>query len=163
MLPDPEFIYLFNCASIDVSYCLGVYQAQVSKEQFWEITVDYLDSLIATLQRTNPTIRFGLFSAQGASRRERGFMRFAKAKGRAENLLLDSSLAEKYIFRPGFIKPGRNHYNATISAKAFEQIYRIFPAIGIDAEILAKAIVDVGLHGHEKTVFENRDLRMFID
>ena len=84
-------------------------------------------------------------------------------KGRAENLLLRSQLAEKFIFRPGYIKPGPKHLNTTISAKAFEPIYRLFPAIGVDAEVLAKAIVDVGLQGHEKTVFENRDLRMFIN
>ena len=29
-----------------VLYCLGVYQAHVSKEQFWEITVRYLEELI---------------------------------------------------------------------------------------------------------------------
>jgi len=107
-------------------YCLGVYQAQVSKEKFWEITVDYLDALIRTLEKTNPEIRFCLFSAQGASRSERGFMRFAKAKGRAENLLLGSKLAEKFIFRPGYIKPGAKHLNTTISAKAFEPFYRLF-------------------------------------
>ena len=144
-------------------YGLGIYQAQVSKEKFWEITVDYLDALIKTLEKTNPEIRFCLFSAQGASRSERSFMRFAKAKGRAENLLLRSQLAEKFIFRPGYIKPGPKHLNTTISAKAFEPIYRLFPAIGVDAEVLAKAIVDVGLQGQEKTVFENRDLRMFIN
>jgi hypothetical protein len=144
-------------------YCLGVYQAQVSKEKFWEITVDYLDALIRTLEETNPEIRFCLFSAQGASRSERSFMRFAKAKGRAENLLLCSQLGEKFIFRPGYIKPGPKHLNTTISAKAFEPIYRLFPTIGVDAVDLAKAIVDVGLQGHEKTVFENRDLRTFVN
>jgi uncharacterized protein YbjT (DUF2867 family) len=144
-------------------YCLGVYQAQVSKEKFWEITVDYLDALIKTLEKISPEIRFCLFSAQGASRSERSFMRFAKAKGRAENLLLCSRLANKFIFRPGYIKPGPKHLNTTISAKVFEPIYRLFPAIGVDADVLAKAIVDVGLQGHERTVFENRDLRMFIN
>jgi len=144
-------------------YCLGVYQAQVSKEKFWEITVDYLDALIRSLERSNPEIRFCLFSAQGASTSERSFMRFAKAKGRAENLLLGSKLAEKFILRPGYISPGPNHLNTTISAKIFEPVYRLFPAIGVDAEILAKAIVDVGIQGHERTILENRDLRTFIN
>jgi len=144
-------------------YCLGVYQAQVSKEKFWEVTVDYPRALIKTLGKISPQIRFCLFSAQGASRSERGFMRFARAKGRAENLLLASQLAEKYIFRPGYIKPGPRHLNTTISAKAFEPIYRLFPSIGIDAEVLAEAIVAVGIEGHEKTVLENRDLRAFVN
>jgi hypothetical protein len=133
----------------------------VSKEKFWEITVDYLDALIKTLEQTSPEIRFCLMSAQGASPSERSFMRFANAKGRAENLLLGSQLADKFIFRPGYINPGAKHSNMTISAKVFEPIYRLFPSIGVDASALANAIVKVGLQGYEKTVLENSDLRAF--
>ena len=48
-------------------YCVGVYQGQVSKGQFWEITVDYLQALISALEQSNKDLRFCLFSAQGAS------------------------------------------------------------------------------------------------
>jgi len=150
-----------NLSEIDICfYCLGVYQAQVSKEKFWEITVDYLAALTKALEQTGPDIRFCLMSAQGASPSERSLMRFANAKGRAEKLLLDSQLAEKFIFRPGYIKPGPKQSNMTLSAKAFEPLYRLFPAIGVDAIDLANAMVEVGLRGHEKTVLENRDLRV---
>jgi uncharacterized protein YbjT (DUF2867 family) len=142
-------------------YCLGVYQAEVSKEEFWEITVDYLDALVETLGRNKPDIRFCLFSAQGASTSGRSFMRFANAKGRAENILLGSNLAEKFVFRPGYIRPGQSHLNSTLSARIFEPIYRVLPVIGVDANVLAKAIVDVGIRGHDKVVLENRDLKMF--
>ena len=142
-------------------YCLGVYQAEVSKEEFWEITVNYLDALVETLGRNNPDIRFCLFSAQGASTSGRSFMRFANAKGRAENILLGSNLAEKFVFRPGYIRPGKSHLNSTLSARIFEPIYRVLPVIGVDANVLAKAIVDVGIRGHDKVVVENRDLKMF--
>ena len=142
-------------------YCLGVYQTQVSKEKFWEITADYLDALIKIVEKINRKIRFCLFSAQGASSSEGSFMRFANAKGRAENLRLDSQLLEKYVFRPGYIRPGPKKLNTTWSAKAFEPIYRLFPAIGVDAEVLAKAIVEVGIKGYEKTILENQDLRLF--
>jgi len=149
-------------ANIDVClYCLGVYQARVTKKQFWEITVDYLETLVRAFERTNRNVRFCLFSAQGASTSERSPIRFAKAKGRAENVLLASQLAEKYIFRPGFIMPGPRSRNATLSARLFEPIYRLFPMIGIDAPALAGVMVDVGLNRHEMTVFENRDMRMF--
>jgi uncharacterized protein YbjT (DUF2867 family) len=153
-----------DLSEIDIClYCLGVYQAQVSKEKFWEITVDYLASLIGTLERASPAARFCLFSAQGASTSERSLMGFAKAKGRAENLLLESRLAEKYVFRPGYIKPGPGNANTTLSAKAFEPLYRLFPAIGVDAEVLANAMLVVGLAGDERTVLENRDIRMFAE
>lgn len=147
---------------VDVCFfCLGVYQAKVSKVQFWEITVNYIAALVSAFERTNKNVRFCLFSAQGASTSERSFIRFAKAKGRAENILLASELAEKYIFRPGFIMPGPQSKNATLSAKLFEPVYRLFPIIGIDAPELARVMIDVGLNAHELTIFENRDLRAF--
>ncbi len=142
-------------------YCLGVYQSHVSKEQFWEITVDYLAALLRTFERTNKTVRFCLFSALGASTSERSPIRFAKAKGRAENILLASELAEKYIFRAGFILPGRRSENVPLSSKMFGPVYRLFPKIGIDAPELARVMIDVGMNSHEKTFLENRDLRAF--
>lgn len=96
-------------------YCLGVYQGQVSKELFWEITVDYLTALIHTLEQVNREITFCLFSAQGADPSERSMMRFAKAKGRAEKRLLESQIEKAYIFRPGFIMPGRKRPKLTFS------------------------------------------------
>jgi nucleoside-diphosphate-sugar epimerase len=142
-----------------VFYCLGVYQAKVSKKQFWKITVDYLDALVQVLERANNTMRFCLFSAQGASASEKSLIRFAKAKGRAENILLASRLEEKYIFRPGYIMPGPASKNVTISARLFEPIYRLVPVIGIDASELARVMIDVGINRHDMTIFENRDLR----
>ena len=138
---------------VDVCYfCLGVYQAKVSKELFWEITVEYLAALVSAIERANKNARFCLFSAQGASTSERSFIRFARAKGRAENILLASELAEKYIFRPGFIMPGPNSKNATLSAKLFEPFYRLFPMIGIDATELASVMINVGLNTHKLTI-----------
>lgn len=140
-------------------YCLGVYQAQVSKDQFWEITVAYLSALIDAFERSNRAVRFCLFSAQGASTSEKSPFRFAKAKGRAENILMASALSETHAFRPGFIMPGPSRKNATLSARLFEPIYRLFPGIGIDAPRLARVMIDVGIKGHDKVIFENRDLR----
>lgn len=142
-----------------VFYCLGVYQAKVSKRQFWEITVDYLAALAQNIEQSNKHVRFCLFSAQGASTTERSPIRFARAKGRAENILLASGIKEKYIFRPGFIMPGPKFKSVTLSARLFEPVYRLFPMIGIDAPQLARVMVDIGINRHEMTVFENRDIR----
>ena len=150
-------------ADIDVVYyCLGVYQAQASKAQFWEITVDYLDALVRSFERTNKNVRFCLFSAQGASSSGKSPFRFARAKGHAENVLLASELAEKYVFRPGFIKPGPQSKNVTLSATLFDPIYRLFPRIGIDAPDLAGVMIDVGINQYNKSVLENRDMRNYV-
>ena len=149
-------------ASVDgCFYCLGVYQAHVSKAQFWHVTVDYLEALVRTLERVNKDVRFCLFSAQGASTSERSPLRFAKAKGRAENILFASGISERYAFRPGYILPGPQNQNTTLSAKLIAPLYRLFPVLGIDAPDLARAMIDVGINRNKRTIFENRDLRKF--
>lgn len=140
-------------------YCLGVYQNKVPKETFWEITVDYLDALLGTLERVNTSITFCLFSAQGADPNERSPFLFAKAKGRAEKILSDSKISTRYIFRPGFINPAKKSKKSMVSVWAFRLFYKLVPSIGIDASELAKVMVNVSLNGNEKYLLENRDLR----
>jgi len=140
-------------------YCLGVYQTRVPKDRFWEITVDYLRALIRTLERVNKKITFCLFSAQGADQSERTPLLFGKAKGRAEKKLLESGVKKVYIFRPGFINPGRKSAMKGLSLWAIKPFYKIFPFIGIDAFDLAKVMIYVGVNGSEINVFENKSLR----
>jgi len=140
-------------------YCLGVYQSQVSKEKYWEITVNYLVALITTLERINKEIRFCLFSALGADTQERLPILFTKAKGRADQRLLESNIQKKYIFRPGFINPGKKSAIGGIYLWGFKPFYHLFPFTGIDVKGLAKVMVHVGLNDCEQTIFNNWDLR----
>ena len=72
-------------ADVDICfYCLGVYQTQVNKEQFWEITVDYQVALVDAIEKVDKEVTFCLLSAQGADPTENSAIRFAKAKGRDE-------------------------------------------------------------------------------
>lgn len=143
-------------------YCLGVYQNQVSAETFWEITVDYLSALINALELVNRNLTFCLFSAQGADQTEKSPFRFAKAKGRAEKILLGSSIHQKYVFRPGFIKPGRKSATAGWSGWIAEQFYKLIPVIGIDAVDLATVMINAGLNGSSSSILSNREMRNLV-
>lgn len=140
-------------------YCLGVYQGQVTKEMFWQITVGYLEALLGSLEKVNPDIRFCLFSGRGASPFERSPMMYPNAKGRAEAKLSASSLKGKYIFRPGIIAPGKVASKQTLSTRLFEPIYKVLPFLGIDAPDLAKVMVSTGLVGGADKVLENDKMR----
>lgn len=140
-------------------YCLGVYQNQVEADKFWEITVDYLAALISSLERVNREIIFCLFSSRGADPSEKSLFRFAKAKGRAERILSDSSILQKYAFRPGLIKPGRKKAQTGWSGGIAQLIYKLIPWIGIDATDLAKVMLKVGLNGNSKSLLSNREMR----
>jgi uncharacterized protein YbjT (DUF2867 family) len=147
-------------ADVDVCYyCLGVYQNQVKKSLFWEITVDYVSALIKAFEKINPDVRFCLFSAQGADQTEKAPFLFGKAKGRAERVLLDSTLSEKHIFRPGFINPGQVTPKFMWSMAIFKPIYKLLPFIGIDAEKLAEVMVTIGISGSKEQVYENSVMR----
>jgi len=76
-------------------YCLGVYQNQVTKEQFYEITCDYQKALTDVLEKTSPHMTFGLFGARGADPDEKSPLLFARVKGRAEKLLSQTSFPRK--------------------------------------------------------------------
>jgi uncharacterized protein YbjT (DUF2867 family) len=149
-------------AGVDLClYCLGVYQNDVPKDVFWRITCDYQSALVHTLERVSPDLSFCLFGAQGASPNERSLFRFANAKGRAERMLFEANLRRKYVFRPGYIHPSRPPDNGRRSYAFFVPIYRLFPFTGIDAIDLARVMVEVGLSGSDRTVFENRHIRSY--
>lgn len=140
-------------------YCLGVYQNAVGREQFWHITVNYVKALIECFEKTNPLIKFCLFSAQGAKLDGSSWFRFGNAKGAAEKILLDSQITDKFIFRPGYINPGKNTNRFSIFEYIFKPLFLIAPFIGINDSDLAKCMVEVGLKKNEKQILENGDLR----
>lgn len=140
-------------------YCLGVYQGTVSTATFWEVTCTYLKALIEALERTNTDMTFCLSSAQGADPRERSPFLFAKAKGRAERVLLESRIQRKYAFRPGYIRPGRKTSKSRVPDWLVRPFYRLVPAIGIDAADLARVMVHVGVNGFDHAVLHNGEMR----
>jgi len=143
-------------------YCLGVYQSQVSKDDFWKITVEFLRALLEELSKTNNTLTFCLFSAQGANPEGKSVFRSGNAKGEAENLLSESKIKNKYIFRPGFINPGRKSAMAGFSLYVYKFLYKLIPSIGIDSADLAKAMIKIGTTQGKRYIFENRDIRRLV-
>ena len=148
-------------------YCLGVYQGQVHKETFIKITCDYQKALTDRLEELSPDCCFVLFSATGADPSEKSRALFARAKGKAENLLMETNFPIKYIFRPGYIHPTGERKPTGLAYKillpVMKIVYRLFPAIGIDDRDLASAMVNIGLSQSAKSgVYENKQIKDFI-
>lgn len=143
-----------------IIHCLGVYQNNVPKDEFWTVTVGYLDALLAKLAELKADPRFCLMGAQGADPTEKSPFLFAKAKGRAEAHLMASRLTRKHIFRPGYIKPGRlGGSNSTIPEWISQPLFKLLPFMGIAAVDLARAMLDVGITGSDQVLFTNGDMR----
>jgi uncharacterized protein YbjT (DUF2867 family) len=144
-----------------IVHCLGVYQNAVPADEFWTVTVAYLEILLDTLHRLGVDPRFALMGAQGADPSERSPFRFAKAKGRAERRLMASHITRKWIFRPGYIKPGRLASRAPSTEWFSRPLYRLLPFIGIDAVELARVMLEVGVAGSPRTLWTNGEMRRF--
>ncbi|NND70197.1 MAG: NAD(P)H-binding protein [Rhodothermales bacterium] len=141
-------------------YCIGVYQGKVPDDVFWRVTVDYLQELLEQFSNLNTSPVFCLFSSAGADPRERRWSPlFARAKGRAERLLMESSVRDYYIVRPGYINPGRKAADSRMPDWLARPFYKLVPALGIDAGDLGAVIVELVMFGHEKQILENSDLR----
>lgn len=145
-------------------HCLGVYQNQVSKEDFFKITCDYQKALTDVLEQTSPDLTFCLFGATGADPTEKSSVTFAKAKGRAENLLAETSFPKKYVFRAGYIKPTGTRQPSgwmyKIAIPLSNVAFRLFPKMGITDADLAKAMVYLAVNPNlESQVFENSEIK----
>lgn len=140
-------------------YCLGVYQNAVSKDEFYRITCDYLAHLLAELVRLRADPVFCLMGAQGADPTERSPFRFAKAKGRAERFLMESGLTRKYIFRPGYIRPGRGTSRSTMPEWIAQPAFKLFPSLGIEAVNLAKVMIETGMMKPAQVLYTNAEMR----
>mgnify|MGYP003386655927 FL=1 len=157
-----------NLADVDVCFhCLGVYQSQVSKKAYVEITCGYQEALTDALSAASPEAVFVLFGAQGAKPNGKG-MPFARVKGQAENMLQATNFPLKYIFRPGYIHPtGVRKPPGAIYRLIFLPILaRLFarkPSMGITDRNLAQAMVMVGIEASEKsTIFSNQMIREIV-
>jgi uncharacterized protein YbjT (DUF2867 family) len=140
-------------------FCIGVYQGKVPEDEFWEVTVDYQVNLVKAFVQIGADPVFCMFSGAGADRTGKSKMLFARAKGKAEQHLLDSRISRKYIFRPGYIHPGRKKAKPRIPSWLVTPFYKLMPGIGIDAPDLARVMVRVALDGSGVDTLENKDLR----
>ena len=84
---------------------------------------------------------------------------WTKAKGRAERFLTESLLTRKYIFRPGYIAPGRVASRSTTPEWISRPLFRFLPGLGIEAVNLAKVMLETGLTRPAQVLYTNGEMR----
>jgi uncharacterized protein YbjT (DUF2867 family) len=151
-------------------FCLGVYTGAVSDAQLRTITVDYTVEFARVFHGSSPSATFSFLSGSGADPTGRSRIPFARYKGEAENALLEAGFPHVYLFRPAYIYPVEPRKEPNFSYRLFRAIYPafrlLFPNQVIRADDLARAMVDVAVHGTEERqgpVFENRDIRTMVE
>ncbi|MDP4587217.1 MAG: hypothetical protein NWS86_03485, partial [Flavobacteriales bacterium] len=108
---------------------------------------------------------FCLLSGAGADTTEQSRVSFARYKGMAENQLTAIFRDNFYAFRPGYIYPVERRKEPNISYAVFRFLYPVVNVFAKNFSVksteLGKVIFSVGLHGSERKVFENVDIRNF--
>lgn len=153
----------FDLSDIDaVIYCLGVYTGTVANEAFKQITLDMPVSLATELSKQNPKGKFILLSGQGADRKEKSKMAFARYKGMAENRIASLNLKQFTSFRPGYIYPVVVRKEPNFGYRLSRKLYPLVKVLGskfsITSEQLAKAMVSTVVYGEGQQVLENASI-----
>ncbi|HEV2223451.1 MAG TPA: NAD(P)H-binding protein [Candidatus Acidoferrales bacterium] len=147
-------------------FCLGAYTGTVSDAELRSITVDYTIEFARVLHSSSPDAAFSFLSGAGADSTGQSRVLFARYKGQAENALLAAGFPHVYVFRPAYIYPVEPRQEPNFSYRLLRGIYPVFrllfPNQVIRSDELARAMVDLAVHGADESrglVFENRDIR----
>lgn len=148
---------------VDICYfCIGVYTGAVPKDEFNRITIDMPFELAQALKKYNPNITFCLLSGAGADATETSKVLFAKAKGIAENKLINLNFNRLHIFRPGYIYPVTPRKEPNIWYRLFRMLYKplkgIMKSSSVTSVQLAAKMITESLNESDQLIFENIDI-----
>ncbi|MDF3309693.1 hypothetical protein P3H15_32255 [Rhodococcus sp. T2V] len=133
--------------------------------EYERITVDYTEAAARALTEVNPEMTFAYISGAGTDSTESGRFRWARAKGRAENLVI-AAFPNGYGLRPGFVRPvhGKKPRNTafrvftTVVAPISPVLQRLLPGLVISTAQIGQAALGLARHGFPRRVLENRDM-----
>ncbi len=146
-------------------FCLGVTSAGMAEKDYRRLTYDLTLNVAINLRELNPGMTFCYISGAGTDGSEKGKVMWARVKGKTENDLLGLGFKDAYMFRPGFIRPGKGIrsktplYNAlyVLLSPLFPLIMK-FPKYATSSETLSRAMIQVASEGYEKKVLESIDI-----
>lgn len=147
-------------------FCLGVSSSGMNAEDYETITYGITLAAAETLSRLNPQMTFIYVSGSGTDSSEKGWIMWARIKGRTENALMRLPF-KAYMFRPGFIEPMDGIESKTPIYRVFYVfakpllpfLRRSFPNQVLSTRDIGQAMLAVARHGYEKQILETRDIR----
>jgi len=147
-------------------FCLGVSVSGKTEAQYTRITYDLTMAAAHTLCRLNPGMRFLYISGASTDSTGQGKVMWARVKGKTENALLALPFKGAFMFRPGAIQPMHGEVSKTPAYRWFYTLAgpllslarALFPRHVTTTEQLARAMINVARHGHDKPIVHNADI-----
>ena len=149
-------------------WCLGVSASGMSEEDYRRITVDYTRVAVETLHRLNPAMAFCFIS--GAATDVNSRQMWARAKGEAEQIVLNAGFARAHCFRPAMIQPKRGVKSKTTSYRVMYAtlgwlvalLRPVMQGTITDTVTLGRALIHAAKHGAPQPILENRDINELV-
>ncbi|TCJ95616.1 hypothetical protein [Nocardia alba] len=153
-------------ADIDACFwALGVSASQVDAADYERITYGFTSAAARHLATTHPDATFVYVSGGGTDSTGQGRSRWARVKGRTENLII-ATFPNGYALRPGFVLPAHRKRSNTAAyrwaATAVAPLtpllrrLRLAPALLTDTGQLGRTALHLARHGWPDHVLENR-------
>ncbi len=148
-----------------VLWCLGVSAGGMSEEAYTKITYTLTLDAAKAIVAKSPQARFVFISGAAADPTGKSSAMWARVKGRTENELQRLGFKSVHCFRPGYIQPMDGIESKTPAYKWLyvftKPLYPLFKGATkwvTSTRQLGRALVNVGLNGSEKTIFESVDI-----
>jgi uncharacterized protein YbjT (DUF2867 family) len=148
-------------------WALGVSSVGVKPQEYELITVDYTAAAARTLVSVNPELTFVFVSGAGTDGTGHGRRRWARVKGRAENMII-ATFRHGYGLRPGFIRPAHHMQPRTPGSRWITRVgivvapvlrlLGLAPAVIVTTVELGQAALHLARNGYSRRVLENREI-----
>jgi len=143
-------------------FCLGISSVAKLKEEYYRTTYTLTLNFAETLCRHNPGMTFCYVSGAGTDSTEKGWLRWARVKGKTENDLMKLPFKKVYNFRPAFMKPTEGLKHTLPYYKAVTWLYpglrALFPNVFFTLKEFGLAMINAVIKGYDKNVLEMKDI-----
>lgn len=143
-------------------FCLGVSSMGMSNEEYKHLTYDLTMNFAEIVVKKNNEMTFCYISGQGTDSSEKGFLNWARVKGKTENDLMKLPFKSVFAFRIGFLKPEKAAKNTVYLYNYLGWLYPIVRGISNKyASTLGEvgqAMINCAAKGYEKKVLEVEDI-----
>ena len=136
----------------------------MSEAAYYRVAYDLTITAAESLLELNPELTFCHVTGGGTDSTEQGRLMWVRVKGKTENQLLRMT-QNAYMFRPGYIQPLRGVLHRARVYRVLHGALRPFyplllPKRGTTTANIGRAMIEVGIHGHAESVFENLDINV---
>ena len=142
-------------------HCMGISVVGSSDEYYKKTTYDITKVIVDLVFKENKNTVFNYVTGEGTDSSEKGPIRWARIKGKAENYILQKGFKDSYMFRAGIIIPEKGIKSRTKIYNLFYVLMRpVYPILKLLPFItttskLGNAMINTLFFSYKKKIINN--------